>query len=105
MSSFWLSGRRSKENAELVCQNLQQLEKSDSRCRNFSFTPSRLPHKIYQAMHFGFGVEFLSDGTGSLAFKNGAGEIVDQELYRAILVTQQMRFARVNKTDEWIKQM
>ena len=27
-----------------------------------------------QAMHFGFGVEFLSDGTGTLAIKNAAGD-------------------------------
>jgi nicotinamidase-related amidase len=41
-----------------------------------------------QAMHRGFGVEFLSDGTGTLAIKNDAGEVSDEELHRAILVTQ-----------------
>jgi nicotinamidase-related amidase len=58
-----------------------------------------------QAMHLGFGVEFLSDGTGTLAIKNDAGEISDEELHRAILVTQQMRFSRVMKTGEWIRQL
>src|SRR5208283_3293039 len=58
-----------------------------------------------QAMHLGFGVEFLSDATGTLAIKNDAGEVSDEELHRAILVTQQMRFSRVMKTDEWIKQL
>jgi nicotinamidase-related amidase len=58
-----------------------------------------------QAMHLGFGVEFLSDGTGTLAIKNDAGEVSDEELHRAILVTQQMRFSRVMKTREWIKQL
>jgi len=58
-----------------------------------------------QAMHLGFGVEFLSDGTGTLAIKNDAGEISDEELHRAILVTQQMRFSRVMKTSDWIKQL
>jgi len=58
-----------------------------------------------QAMHLGFGVEFLSDGTGTLAIKNDAGEISDEELHRAILVTQQMRFSRVIKTGDWIKQL
>jgi hypothetical protein len=50
-------------------------------------------------------VEFLSDGTGTLAVKNAAGTVSDEELHRAILVTQQMRFSRVMKTDEWIEQL
>ena len=58
-----------------------------------------------QAMHLGFAGEFLSDGTGTLAIKNDAGEISDEELHRAILVTQQMRFSRVMKTREWIKRL
>ena len=58
-----------------------------------------------QAMHRGFGVEFLSDGTGTLAVKNAAGEVSDEELHRAILVTQQMRFSRVMKTADWMKQL
>jgi nicotinamidase-related amidase len=58
-----------------------------------------------QAVHLGFGVEFLSDGTGTLAVKNAAGMVSDEELHRAILVTQQMRFSRVMKTDEWIEQL
>lgn len=58
-----------------------------------------------QAMHLGFGVEFLSDGTGTLAVKNAAGTVSDEELHRAILVTQQMRFSRVLTTGEWIHQL
>jgi nicotinamidase-related amidase len=58
-----------------------------------------------QAMHRGFGVEFLSDGTGTLAVKNAAGTVSDEELHRAILVTQQMRFSRVMTTDEWTQQL
>jgi nicotinamidase-related amidase len=58
-----------------------------------------------QAMHLGFGVEFLSDGTGTLAIKNDAGEVSGEELHRAILVTQQMRFSRVLKTSAWIDQL
>jgi len=58
-----------------------------------------------QAMHLGFRVEFLSDATGTLAIKNDAGEVSDEELHRAILVTQQMRFSLVIKTDDWIKQL
>jgi len=55
-----------------------------------------------QAMHRGFEVEFLSDATGTLAIKNSAGAVGDEELHRAILVTQQMRFSRVLSTAEWI---
>jgi nicotinamidase-related amidase len=58
-----------------------------------------------QAMHLGFGVEFLSDGTGTLSIKNDAGEVSGEELHRAILVTQQMRFSRVMKTNNWIHQL
>ena len=55
-----------------------------------------------QAMHLGFGVEFLSDGTGTLSINNDAGEVSGEELHRAILVTQQMRFSRVINTSNWI---
>jgi nicotinamidase-related amidase len=55
-----------------------------------------------QALHLGFGVEFLSDGTGTLAIENEAGKVSDEELHRAILVTQQMRFSKVLKTADWI---
>jgi nicotinamidase-related amidase len=58
-----------------------------------------------QAMHLGFGVEFLSDGTGTLSIKNDAGEVSGEELHRAILVTQQMRFSRVMKTSDWISRL
>ena len=58
-----------------------------------------------QAMHLGFGVEFLSDGTGTLSIKNDAGEVSAEELHRAILVTQQMRFSRVLKTNTWLNQL
>jgi hypothetical protein len=30
-------------------------------------------------MHVGFGVEFLSDGTGTLTIKNDAGEVPDEK--------------------------
>ena len=58
-----------------------------------------------QAMHLGFGVEFLSDATGTLAFKNAAGEVSAEELHRAILVTQQARFSQVMKADAWIRSL
>ncbi|VVB70922.1 putative isochorismatase family protein [uncultured archaeon] len=55
-----------------------------------------------QAFHLGFHVDLLSDATGTLAVQNSAGSISAQELHRAVMVTQAMRFARVMKTDEWI---
>lgn len=54
-----------------------------------------------RAFHLGYTVEFLSDATGTLAFKNEAGAVTDEELHRAILVTQ-ARFSNVMKTEEWI---
>ncbi len=56
-----------------------------------------------QACHLGLSVEFLSDATGTLDFSNEAGKVTAEELHRAILVTQQMRFARVLTTEEWLE--
>lgn len=55
-----------------------------------------------QAFHRGLAVEFLSDATGTLDIKNYAGAVTAQELHRAVLVTQAMRFAKVMSTAEWI---
>ncbi|MFA5251678.1 MAG: cysteine hydrolase family protein [Phycisphaerae bacterium] len=56
-----------------------------------------------QAFHLGFAVEFLSDATGTLAFSNPAGSVTAEELHRAILVTQAMRFSRVMNTQQWLE--
>jgi nicotinamidase-related amidase len=55
-----------------------------------------------QACHRGFRVEFLADGTGTLAVSNNAGSVTAEELHRATLVTQAMRFAEVLTAEEWI---
>jgi len=55
-----------------------------------------------QAVHLGFNVEFLSDATGTLAISNDAGKVTAEELHRAILVTQGMRFAKVQSTKKWL---
>lgn len=55
-----------------------------------------------QAVHLGFNVEFLSDATGTLAITNAAGSVTAEELHRAILVTQAMRFAKVQTTSQWL---
>ena len=55
-----------------------------------------------QAMHLGFKVEFLSDATGTLDVSNQAGTVAAEELHRAILVTQAMRFSQVMNTRQWL---
>lgn len=55
-----------------------------------------------QAVHLGLSVEFLADATGTLAIKNEAGSVTAEELHRAILVTQAMRFSKVLKTADWL---
>lgn len=54
-----------------------------------------------QAFHRGFKVEFLSDATGTLNVSNYAGNIAAEELHRAVLVTQAMRFSKVLNTADW----
>lgn len=58
-----------------------------------------------QACHLGLNVEFLSDATGTLDFRNQAGAVTAEELHRATLVTQQMRFAEVLSARDWIKRL
>lgn len=58
-----------------------------------------------QAVHLGFSVEFLSDATGTLQISNYAGTTTAEELHRAILVTQAMRFSKVLTTKDWINSL
>lgn len=51
-----------------------------------------------QAFHLGLGVEFLSDGTGTINLPTATAE----EIHRVTLATQAMRFAKVLTTKEWI---
>jgi nicotinamidase-related amidase len=55
-----------------------------------------------QALHAGFGVEFLSDATGSLPYANRAGSASAEEIHRVTLVVMQSRFAAVMSTGEWL---
>ena len=55
-----------------------------------------------QAFHMGYNVEFLSDATGTLDISTYAGQVTAEELHRAILVTQAMKFSKVIKTSEWV---
>ncbi len=58
-----------------------------------------------QAAELGFAVEFLSDATGTLPVSNSAGSVSAEELHRAVLVTQAMRFSKVLTTKEWIENL
>ncbi len=58
-----------------------------------------------QAFHLGLAVEFLSDATGTLDIANNAGKVSAEELHRAVLVTQAMRFARVIPSSEWMDEV
>ena len=54
------------------------------------------------AMHMGYGVELLSDATGSVPYANSAGQATAEEIHRVMLVVMQARFAAICTTDEWI---
>lgn len=58
-----------------------------------------------QAVHLGFSVEFLSDATGTLQISNYAGTVTAEELHKAILVTQAMKFSKVLTTEDWINNL
>ena len=57
---------------------------------------------VIHAMHMGFGVELLSDATGSLDYANSAGAATAEEIHRVTSVVLQSRFAAVVTTDEWV---
>jgi nicotinamidase-related amidase len=55
--------------------------------------------------HRGYGVEFLSDATGTLTIGNDTGKVADKDLHNAVLVTQASMFSKVMNTADWIKKM
>ena len=55
-----------------------------------------------EAFHLGYNVEFLSDATGTLDIDNYAGSIKAEELHKAVLISQAMRFSKVMAVDDWI---
>jgi nicotinamidase-related amidase len=58
-----------------------------------------------QAFHMGYKVEFISDATGAPDVSNYAGSIEAEQLHKAILVTQAMRFSRVMTFEEWSNEL
>jgi nicotinamidase-related amidase len=57
---------------------------------------------IIHAMHMGFAVEFLSDATGSVPYRNRAGYASAEDIHRVVSVVLQSRFAAVATTAEWV---
>lgn len=58
---------------------------------------------IQQAVHLGLAVEFLSDATGAVSYRNRAGSVSAEEVHRVISTVLQAAFAAVLSTDEWIE--
>jgi len=58
-----------------------------------------------QAFHRGYGVEFLSDATGTLDVENKAGKVSAEQLHEAILVSQQMFISDVISTQQWLSRI
>lgn len=56
-----------------------------------------------EAAHKGYNVEFISDATGSLPYKNEAGSASAEEIHRIFSVVLQSNFAGVATTDHWLK--
>jgi nicotinamidase-related amidase len=57
---------------------------------------------VFEAMHRGLNVEFLSDATGALPYSNAAGQVSAEEIHRVFSVVFHSNFAAVTSTDAWI---
>ena len=60
---------------------------------------------MLHAFHSGFAVEFVSDASGSVPYKNRAGSASAEEIHRVISVVLQSRLAAVMSTAEWIEML
>jgi len=60
---------------------------------------------VVHAMHMGFSVEFLTDATGAVPYRNRAGFASAEEIHRVMTVVMQSRFAAVTTTSEWISSL
>ncbi len=54
------------------------------------------------AVHQGFGVEFLADATGSVPYANAAGRATAEEIHRVFCVVMHSRFGWTGPTADWI---
>ena len=57
---------------------------------------------VFEAMHRGLNVEFLSDATGALPYENAAGRVSAEEIHRVFSVVFHSNFAAVATTDAWV---
>ncbi|PIF76365.1 nicotinamidase-related amidase [Variovorax sp. 54] len=57
---------------------------------------------VFEAMHRGLNVEFLSDATGALPYENAAGRVSAEEIHRVFSVVFHSNFAAVTTTDAWV---
>ena len=55
-----------------------------------------------EAFHKGYGVEFLSDATGTIDVSNKIGTISSEDLHKATLMAQSLRFSNVLSSKEWM---
>jgi nicotinamidase-related amidase len=55
-----------------------------------------------EAFHKDYAVEFLSDATGTIDVSNNVGTISSEDLHKATLIAQSLRFSNVLKTEEWV---
>jgi len=60
---------------------------------------------VYEAMHRGLSVEFLSDASGALPYENAAGKVTAEEIHRVFSVVFHSNFAAVTTTQAWISAM
>jgi nicotinamidase-related amidase len=58
---------------------------------------------IFDALHRGLGAEFLSDASGSPAYRNAAGQASGEEIHRVFCTVFHSNFAAVATTAEWIE--
>ncbi len=57
---------------------------------------------VFEAMHRGLKVEFLSDASGALPYANAAGRASAEEIHRVFSVVFHSNFAAVTTTEAWI---
>ena len=57
---------------------------------------------VFEAMHRGLKVEFLSDASGALPYANAAGRASAEEIHRVFSVVFHSNFAAVATTEAWI---
>jgi nicotinamidase-related amidase len=60
---------------------------------------------VFEAMHRGLSVEFLSDASGALPYENAAGKVTAEEIHHVFSVVFHSNFAAVTTTDAWISAM